>query len=285
MTSTERSDNRGADSKSVARGALIKSTHEGTVDFGGGPIACYVLEDGQRVLVASQIQGLLGAAKDRHLDRQLARLDHGSARLNLRPITFVSPSGQANGYGADDVAKVLAAYMRAFLRGSLHHTQEPIAMRAMAALESFATVGIQALIDEATGHKAKPGEHQDAYSRLFLDKMAMWHEQFDADWDRTLCLLYGHDYEGRPPAFAKSINAMVYRLAFGEAAFEELKRRNPEPSHHKNHHQLITDEAKIKLSQTINTVRGIAKLSRTPRDFLTKLGVVYKGAPMQSDWW
>ncbi len=263
---------------------LIRSTHEGTIDLGNGPTACYVLEDGQRILVASQIQGILGSSKNGHLGRQIARLDHGSKELNLRPVSFLSPGGPALGYSAEDVAKVLAAYQRAFLNGTLHSSQEKIARRAMAAIECFIVIGLDALIDEATGHKGKRDEYQSTYARLFLDKARMWEEQFDSDWDKTLCRLYGYAYEGRPPVFVRGLNAMVYRLAFGEEAFAELKRRNPEPSHHKNHHQLITDEGKVKLSQTINTVRGIAKLSRTPKDFLTKLGVVYKGAPFQAEW-
>jgi hypothetical protein len=43
------------------------------------------VEDGQHVLVAPQVQGLLGAAKDGHLERRLARLDHGSADLDVLP--------------------------------------------------------------------------------------------------------------------------------------------------------------------------------------------------------
>ena len=263
---------------------MIRSIHQGTVNLGGIDVPCYVLEDGQRILTSSQIQGLLGAGKDRHFGRQLARLGNGSGALSLRPIEFMSPSGEAGGFTASDVAKVLLAYQRAYLRGDLHAKQVPIALRAMAAVEAFATIGIAALIDEATGHKAKPGEHQDAYSRIFLDVMSLWSEQFDADWDRTLCRLYGYAYAGHPPVFVRGINAMVYRLAFGEQTFEELKRRNPEPRHGKNHHQLLTEEAKIKLSQTINTVRGVAKLSRAPRDFISKLSVVFKDAPMQTEW-
>jgi hypothetical protein len=266
---------------------MIRSTHSGTVNLGGAePVVCYVLEDGTRVLVASQIQGILGASKNRNLKRQLARLSHGSDDLNLLPVPFISPGGEALGYTAEDVVKVLRAYQRAFLRGELHEKQEPMAMAAMAAIEAFAAVGLAALIDEATGYQAvRPiDDLQTRFAKIFRANMRIWELEFDADWDRTLCQLYKQPYDNRPPLFAASINAMVYRFAFGEEAYSELKTRNPTPRHRSNHHQILTDDARILLSQTINTVKGIAKVSRDGGDFMRKLGVVFRDAPNQLDW-
>ncbi len=264
---------------------MIKATHSGTINLGGAePTSCHVLEDGQRVLVASQIQGILGASKNGLLRRQLSRLDHGSGDLALLPISFIaSPGGEALGYTSEDVVKILRAYQRAFLKGTLHPKQMPIAMAAMAAIEAFADVGLRTLIDDATGYaKTRPLDEQAAYfARVFRERRGAWEKLFDAEWDRLLCRLYGHEYAGRPPRFASAINAMVYRFAFGDEAHAELLNRNPSPSHHSNHHQHLTDEARQALAVTIGIVKGVAKLSRSPREFMSKLGVLYKDAPLQ----
>lgn len=266
--------------------AAIKSTHQGTIDLGSGPVACFVLEEGTRVLGTSQVQGVLGAGKDRHLSRSLAAISKGSAALELRPIKFSTIGGEALGYDAKDVVKILAAYQRAFLRGELHAKQIPIAHRAMAAIAAFASIGLRSLIDEATGYQSvRPADdHQTAYSRFFLENMRPWQECFDSDWDKTFCRLYGHPYAGRPPLFLGNLNGLVYQYAFGKEAYESLKAKNPNPRHRSNHHQLTTDDGRIKLSQVINTVRGIAKVSRSPKDFLSKLQTVYNDVPLQLDW-
>lgn len=269
--------------------AKIRATHEGTIDLGGPePVRCYVLEDGSRVLIASQIQGLLHASKNRHLERMIARISNDSDALSLRPRLFKSLAGpDAIGYEADDVAKVFLAYQRAFVRGALHHKQVPIAKQAMMAIEAFVHVGLRGLIDEATGYQSvRPADDlQVHYSRIIRDTLRDWELFFDADWDRTLCRVYGYAYSGRPPRFMAKINEMVYRLAVGDDAYEELKRRNQEPKHGTNHHQWLQDNARIVLSQTIATVKGIAKVSRGPREFMEKLGIVFKGAPLQVELW
>ncbi len=144
------------------------------------------------------------------------------------------------------------------------------------------------MIDEATGYQAKraPDDLQKKFARVFRENMAPWEETFDADWDKAVCRLSGHAYEGRPPLFIKNLNGMVYRWAIGEEAYKELKRRSPNPSAKNGlHHQHLQSDIKIKLSQTLNTVRGIVKLSRTPKDFMRKLQVIYSDAPLQSTLW
>jgi hypothetical protein len=266
--------------------ATMRSIKSATINLGGPePVACDVLEDHTRVVTAAQIQGILGVTENRHLARSVARLSKVSGGLTLRPIAFVRDGTECVGYTADDVVAILRAYQRAFLSGALRKNQEPIAMAAMAAIEAFAAVGLRAMIDEATGFLHSPdrpvNDAQGYFERVFRERRMAWEEMFDAEWDRMLCKLYGYEYTGRPPVFVRGLNAMVYRFAFGVDAHDELKRRNPNPQHHSNHHQELTDEARIVLSQTISNVKMTIRLSRGPADFMRKLGVLYKDAPLQ----
>jgi len=263
-----------------------RSKATGLINLGGAePVPCDVLEDGTRVLTAAQIQGILGAAKDRNIGRSVARLTKHSGPLSLLPIAFVRDGTECIGYTAEDVVAILRAYQRAFLAGTLHEKQKPAALAAMAAIEAFASVGLRALIDEATGFLRSDdrpaNDAQSYFERVFRESRMAWEEMFDSEWDRMLCKLYGYPYAGRPPVFAGQINHMVYGFAFGDEARAELKRRNPNPRFGSNHHQDLTDEARAVLSQTIGNVKMTIKLSRSPADFMRKLSVLYKDAPLQ----
>jgi hypothetical protein len=297
----------------------MKATHEGTLNLGGSVLQCYVLEDGRRVLSASGVQEAVGSAKDGNLGRLSGRIPKGPdglttlprnqeavgasknrmagqllARIpkdseavavhprNPAPIKFSLPhGGVAHGYDERDITQILRAYQRAFLRDELHHKQVPIAKRAMALLEGLADVGLRALIDEATGVAKSPTEHRDLFGRVFLEHMASWELMFDAEWDRELCRLYGHQYTGKPPRFGAIVNDRVWRFALGIELKSELKRRNPNPRHRSNHGQYCAPEAREVAKQTIRTCKAIAKLSVDAEDWNRKLSAVFEGAPLQ----
>jgi len=266
---------------------MIKATHSGKLTLGEGePVECHVLEDGTCVLVASQIQGFLGASKNRHFRRTLATFGSGSDSLDVRPRTFAGPGGPSLGYTTEDVLTILRAFVRALRAGTLHHKQIAMAMSAMAALDAFADVGLRTLVHDATGYASvRPvGDQQEYFNRVFAEKMRAWELMFDAEWDELLCSVYGKTYDGRPPRFAAQVNARIYQFGLGVAAHDELVSRNPNPSHHSNHHQHLTDAAREAMSQTIAMAKGVARLCpRNPRKFIANLETIYNNAPLQLD--
>lgn len=267
---------------------MPKAIADGEIQLGDAAIACYVLDNEQRVLATSQVQGLIGAAEDRTLSRGLARIPGVSEDLRLLPIEFspLRKGPSSAGYDADAVVKILRAYQRAYLRNELHYKQVPIALAAMTAIESFVSVGLRALIDEATGYQVErpSGDLQAHLTRVIADQRRLWEEMFDADWDRAVCQLYRHPYTGRPPRFAAELNHKAFLWAFGAEAYERIKELNPHPKFGSNHHQLLTDEARIKLSQTIATLKHLMKVSRSPQDFRAKAAAVYDDVPLQLGW-
>lgn len=266
---------------------MIKAVRYGKLNLGGDhPLDCYVLDDGSRVVVAQQIQGLLGSAKDGMLSRSLSRLSNDSEHLTVQPRKFLTLNGgpQASGYTSEDVTKILRAYSRAYRDGKLHEKQVHIALAAMAALEAFADIGLRSMIDLATDTPMNKEEVERKYLDLVIAKdPSKWVHTFDREWDETWCRLYGHPYEGKPPRFVAFFNDTAYTLSFGGMAKDELKRINPNPRRGSNHHQHLTPEAKHALSITIATMKGLARISRTPTEFFQKLSIVYKNAPLQLD--
>lgn len=266
---------------------IAKEIRRGVVRLGEADVECSVLDNDERVLVTSQIQGLIGAGKDRMLRRFSTRIGKDSDKLSLQPRKFERlAGGVAYGYTAEDVVALFRALQRAFLKGELHHKQIPMAMAAMACIESFVLNGLVALIDEATGHQydRSATDLRDRHARVLADHKQLWERTFDSEWDQLWCKLYGHPYEGRPPLFVKYWNDIAYTYAVGIDANNELKRRNPKPRFKDNHHQHLTQEAKVQLSQVISNMKALLKTSRTPSDFKSKLASVYQDMPLQLGW-
>ncbi len=266
---------------------MARETHRGLVKLGLSEVECSNLDTGERVLSTTQVQGLIGASKNRHLTRFSMRIGKDSEDLSLRPITFIRLDGGVTyGYLAEDVVNILRALQRAFIRDELHYKQIPMARAAMACVESLISVGIIALIDEATGYQqVRPAtELRDEHGRIFAERMRDWKCMFDAEWDKEICRVYGHIYSGRPPFFAQKWNDIVYAYALGRAAKDELKRMNPNPKFGRNHSQFLTDEAQIVLSQTIYAVKLILKVSRNPSDFRAKINSAFRDMPLQLSW-
>ncbi len=264
-----------------------KETHTGTIKLGNLEVDCAVLDTGERVLSTTQVQGVLSASKNRMLDRTIATIPNDSGPLTLHPRMYKTKAGRtAHGYVAEDIVNLLRALQRAFLREQLHHKQIPMAMAAMACLESLASVGLVAIIDEATGFQSvRPDTAlRDAAARAFSDHKQAWERTFDADWDREFCRLYGHTYTGKPPVFVKQWNHTVYEYALGKTLKTELKAMNPNPKFGDNHSQYLSTEAKISVSQVIHTVKAIMKTSRHPADFRAKLAAVFSDLPFQLGW-
>src|SRR5262249_49955233 len=141
-------------------------------------IPCYVLNDGRRVLVqrglqsgigmsegggksgARKIVELLGSLREKGLDiRDLI------ARANS-PIKFIPPHGgnPGDGYEATILPDICAVLIDAGRLGKLGKRSAHLAERAALLQHAFASIGIIALVDEATGYQGfRPQDALQAY--------------------------------------------------------------------------------------------------------------------------
>ena len=69
------------------------------------------------------------------------------------PIRFLTPSGIGHGYPASILVDLCTAVLSARDAGALKTSQAHIALRADILIRGLATVGIIALVDEATGYQ------------------------------------------------------------------------------------------------------------------------------------
>lgn len=251
---------------------LPKATHQGVVDIAGFKIRCYNLDTGERVLSREGFLRALGRTGKPKFKEGQSSTDETpvfTTPLFLRAnnlkefisndliesskhIEFEMAGGQkAYGYKADILPLVCYVYIDAEKKGVLTSRQQVYAERSDALIRGFATIGIIALVDEATGFQET--RQRDALQKI-LDKYlrkeyAAWARCFPMEFYEELFRLKGWPLDKTtmkmPGVVGKYTNDLIYdRLAPG--ILEELQKKNPilpETGRRKaKHHQWLTDE-------------------------------------------
>lgn len=294
MTSEERSES--ARLAALARyGRVIPSllpreTHTGTIRLRLSPddvldVACAVLDRRTRVISTRGLGRAMGSRKTGtgHTGTGAPQLPPFLAAKNLFPfvseelrVRLNSPAiyrqksgGVAYGYEADLLPKICGVILDANKAGSLKTTQGYLVARAEVMIRAFATVGIIALIDEATGYQAERArdELQQLLDAYVVEEMRPWLRVFPDEFFKQVYRLQGWRFrEGsakRPQYVGKLINEWIYKR-LPEPVLPELRRRNPaiEGRRRHRHHQFLTDDTGIPhLDRQIASVVTLMRIS------------------------
>ena len=275
---------------------LPKAAYTGDLDIGGSKMSCAVLEDGTRVLTQSDMMRALGRArqaKGRAFYKGDVNLPAFLTAQNLKPflsnelyvtssqIEFALPSGQrAFGYRAEMLPQICEVYLKARDANALKPSQEHVARQADILMRGLASVGIVALVDEATGYQRDRAT--DALSKIleaFIAKeLQPWVKTFPDEFYEQLFRLRGLDFPKdtvkRPQYFGYLTNDIIYdRIAPGVK--EELKKTTPKAISGRHsqhlHRRLTPDLGHPKLREHMASVVTIMKLSNDYSDFHVKL--------------
>ncbi|MDE2986865.1 MAG: P63C domain-containing protein [Chloroflexota bacterium] len=250
-------------------------------------IPAYVLEDETRVLSERGFLSAIGRA-ERPPSRQRNdgdKLPQFLSANNLKPfispdlaaatnrIKFQPPRGGpiAYGYNARVLPEVCNVYLEARRAGVLRANQEHIAERAEILIQALATVGIVALIDEATGYQEIRNQRSLALilEQYIAKRYRPWTRTFPYEFYEQIFRLRGWEDPGtggRPAVIGHYTNDIVYdRLAPG--VLEELQRLNPtlpQGGRKQRHHQWFTTEyGHPELVRHLDQAIGIMKASTT----------------------
>jgi hypothetical protein len=290
MTPDERKEQGKRAAAARWSGEIKRATHgseDHPLTIGDTQIACYVLEDGRRVL---QQTGLIGALNMSHGGSYSVggdRLAKFAAQGRLKPyvsnellertanpIRFKTTSGgTAYGYEATVLADLCEAVLAARSDGVLQKQQEHIARQAEILVRGFARIGIIALVDEATGYQRE--RERDALSRILeawiAKELQAWVQTFPQEFYENMFRLRGLEFSSdsvkRPQYFGHLTNDIVYkRLEPG--VLKELKRVTP-----KNEQGRL----KAKMTQSLTKNVGYPKLKE-------HLGAVVAYMKISRDW-
>ncbi len=289
---------------------ISKATHEGEVVLGPDiAVPCAVLKSGERVLTQSEFVRALGRTGNVKVG---SVYDDGFkhdvpvflSANNLRPflsqelleaaepLPFRTKGNVlARGYRADFLTEACNVFIEAEAAGVLAHTQLHIAERCRLLMRAYATVGITALIDEATGYQEERARSalQQILEKYLTDHKLKWAKTFPDDFYKEIFRLRGWDYSGvsfrfRPSIVGKYTNDTVYeRLAPG--VLEELQQRNPinkNGNRSTRHHQWLTEDHGVpELKTHLSGVIALMKASSSWHHFIRLLNKAFPKPGMQ----
>jgi hypothetical protein len=190
-------------------------------------------------------------------------------RLNSPTIYRQKTSGIAYGYEADLLPKICGVILDAHKAGALRSTQQYLVDRAEVMIRAFATVGVIALIDEATGYQAERArdELQRLLEAYVVEEMRPWIPVFPEEFFRQVYRLQRWQYkEGTaktPRYVGKLINEWIYKR-LPKPVLPELQKRNPalDGRRRHKHHQFLTEDTGIPhLDRQIASVVTLMRIS------------------------
>ena len=246
-------------------------------------ISCYVLEGETRVLSQRGLQSSIGLGTGGgqqqigaprlaeflgFFARKGIDIQDLAARLEM-PIKFQPPGGgrTAYGYPATLLVDLCNMVLEARKQGTLLKRQQRIAERCELLIRGFATVGIIALVDEATGYQAIRARRALAtiLEKFIAKALRPWTRTFPYEFYEQIFRLKGWPGPAGvrgPRVLGHYTNDLVYqRLAPG--VFAELRSKNPTMPYgtRKNkHHQWFTpDPGYVKLNQHIAAVMALMR--------------------------
>lgn len=283
-----------------------RASHEGSFRIGSTEISAAVLPNGLRLLSQGTFLRAIGRSRSPTGGTgALSTMDATPFFLQAEvlkpfvsedllqattPIFFVDKSGRrAVGYDARLLPQVAEVYLK--FRDACTTTGKSVPrqfghiVRACDVLtRALATVGIVALVDEATGYQdVRDRQALQAILDAYLAKeFAAWAKCFPDEFYRQIFRLRNWNWKGmkvnRPQVVASYTNDFVYaRLAPG--ILDELRERNPlneQGRRRIRHHQWLSDDiGHPALAQHLHSVIGLMKAADSWDQFKQMIDRVY----------
>lgn len=284
---------------------LPPATHEGMVTLAEDIVLpCAVLEGGTRLLTQTEFVKAIGRrgsvkkgevySRERGVSvpvflsaRNLQPFISDKLLLDARPIQFRTTRKQRSvGYRAELLPAVCNVFLDARDAGALVSSQESIADRCRLLMRAYATVGIIALVDEATGYQAVRVRNalEQILARFLSDHRLEWAKTFPDEFYIEMFRLRGWKYEdlgfrSRPPVVGHFTNDIIYeRLAPG--VLERLKELNPRGgggARMAKHHQWLSSDYGV--PELRNHLSGVLALMRAAPNWRVFMSLVNRSFP------
>ncbi len=276
---------------SVSDRPLPTALYKGVLDLIGFEIPCYVLNNGQRVIGRTAFtESLTGIKGGGDLEKYLG-VSSLKSFINMDMVLegmvgFSLPEVEGlnrdvKGLPADLAIEIWRGFVTAIEASlisdevKLTARQMQMAMKASALLGACAKVGLDALIDEATG--AQYDRAADALRvklRAYLeDEMRKWEKTFpDELWVEFARLTrWKGTVTQRPKYWGKLVMELVYEYLDKDVA-KWLKENAPAPRHGQNYHQWLSGQFGLKkLVEHLWVLVGIARTCENMTELRRKM--------------
>jgi hypothetical protein len=270
------------------------ATHIGDLRIGDATLPCAVLDDGTRVLSAKSVFEAFGRERRSNsrnvidgikvpafIDaKNLQPFINQSIIERIKLVEYLDGNTKKAGYVASILPKMCELYLTARRAGALTQSQEKLAIQSEILLSALAEIGIEALVDEATGYQGVRAK--DALQRLldrYLNKeLSAWVKRFPDEFYEQMYRLKGWEWSGmsrnRFSCVGNYTKDVVYERLAPEL-IEEMQRINPKDdtgNRKGKHHQLLTQDTGIpSLSQHFHLVLTLMRASSNWDEFKLSL--------------
>lgn len=273
---------------------IKKAAYQGVLELNGFKLSCAVLDDDARTRVFSERTiatafGIKGGGQYwlKKKDGEIFLPEYLSASY-LRPYISSTleeyfrkgePYMTLNNQLARGVdVMVLPEICDVYIRAAKDLENENIKAASEVAyhlMKGFATVGLVALVDEATGyqHEREQDELQKILKAYIAEELLPWQKRFPDIFYKELFRLNGWDYtvggiKKRPGVIGKWTNTLIYEQ-LPQGVLEELKKRTPksETGNYtaRLHQSLTIDVGEPSLNNQINQIVTLFQLSDNMR--------------------
>jgi hypothetical protein len=292
------------DAKRTTDRGLPTAKHKGFLNLLEANIPCYVLDNGQRVIGRTAATEMLSGFKAQGDLEGYLRSQNLKPFLNIemvvaKMVSFRLPEveqlgREAKGLPADlliEICQGLVAAMQASQeeppKVKLTPRQVGMAIKASLFLAACAKVGLDALIDEATGYQfIREEDALQVKLRAYLEKeMRKWEKTFpDELWIEFGRLTNWHgSVTNRPKYWGQLVMALVYGYLDPDVA-RWLKENAPKPQKGQNYHQWLTSQYGLrKLVEHIWMLVGISRTCHNMDELKQKMEQMFGKGSFQYD--
>ena len=280
---------------------LPEAKYKGVLNLLDVEVPCYVLSNGQRVIGRTSMTELLtgirgGGALEKYLDvgslKSLIPIE--SVLERMVPFRLPEVEGlerKVKGLPADLAINICRAFVSALENGlrpggvPLSPRRMQMALKASMFVAACAKVGLEALIDEATGYQIDRA--QDALQvklRAYLtDEMRKWEKTFPDELWLEFARLTG--WKGtvsqRPKYWGKLVLELVYEYLDPDVA-QWLRENAPAPRRGQNYHQWLSAQYGLKkLVEHMWMLIGVARTCETMTELRDRMAALNGKQPVQ----
>ena len=271
---------------------IPKVKYKGQLEIGEFLISCAVLDNGERILVDRSLASALGVKgsgaywqkkkeqKGALLPEYISAnylspfINEETAEKLSKPIIYEDNDGKLNeGIPATALIDICDIWQKADKKGALENrlNAKLAAENAYIIFKGFATIGITALVDEATGYQydREKDELQKILNQYISEELLPWQKRFPDLYYKELFRLNGWDFtvngiKKRPGVIGTWTKKLIYE-ELPKGVLLDLERNVPKSSSVNKtarFHQLLTDDiGNPHLTAQINQVVTLFQLS------------------------
>jgi len=267
----------------------------GALNIVGLEVPCYVLDNGEKIIGRTSATELLtgikgGGALEKYLGVKALEpfINNALVLERMVPFRLLEVEGlekAVKGLPADlmiEVCQGFVAALQASMDPNSHHPrmtdrQRQMAMNASMFLSACAKIGLEALIDEATGYQYERAEDalQVKLRAFIAEELRAWEKTFpDELWTEFGRLTgWSGTLHSRPKWWGKLVIEMIYDTLDPDVA-EFLKNNRPPPG--VRWHRQLTENIGVRaLVSRCYEVIGMAKTCTNMRELRDKVAQHY----------